>query len=493
MKRLAGLGLALIVWTVVSAHIGSPNVLFEGTAGPYPVRVIVRPPEVVPGLAEVIVRVAAADVQQVLIRPVFWRVGSGGAPTGDVIRRVAGEQNVYSGQLWLMARGAYSVYVSVSGGRGSGTAIVPVSSFATGRLPLPRALGAILVMLGALLVAGLLTIIHAASGESLVPPGEIVGRSRRRRANLITAVSAPLLGLVLFGGAKWWNAEDASYRESMYRSPAADVAVRVQGSHRTLRLAVHDTARFHAIYSPVAPDHGKMMHLFLVKLPTMDEFAHLHPAQSDSLVFTSEVPALSAGRYRVFGDIVLENGLSLTVTNTVDLPEAAAAVTPSDSDDVWTRNTPVTSAAPGAGQPLGDGYTMTWASDNAPIVAKRATDLRFVVRDAKGAVARLQPYLGMAGHAVVLRDDQSVFIHLHPMGTVAAVSQRIFALRDRGDTTARGRLRPDALAADAMPAMTMSGELSFPYEFPQPGRYRIWVQAKPTNRVLTGTFDVAVR
>ena len=39
----------------------------------------------------------------------------------------------------------------------------------------------------------------------------------------------------------------------------------------------------------------------------------------------------------------------------------------------------------------------------------------------------------------------------------------------------------------------MSGQLTFPYEFPKPGRYRIWVQAKPDRRVLTGTFDVDVR
>ncbi len=490
MNRFARTLLVLAAVAVASAHIGSPNVLFDGSAGPYPVRVIVRPPEVVPGLAEVIVRVDAPDVQQVLIRPVFWRAGTAGAPTGDAIAGVSGQKNLYAGQLWLMAYGAYSVYVSVSGPRGSGTAIVPVSSFATGRLPLSRSLGTILLILGGLLVAALLTIIHAASGESLVPPGEPIDPPRRRRANLITAVSAPVLGLVILGGAKWWNAEDSAYRGRIYRSPAADVSVAVDASHRTLRLAVHDTARFRALYAPVAPDHGKMMHLFLVKLPGMDEFAHLHPTQSDSLVFTSEVPALPAGRYRLFGDITLENGLSLTVTNTVNLPAATGSVRPSDSDDAWTSAPPPTRVDSAAVDSLGDGFTMTLSGGRR--VAKQATDLRFVVRDPKGAVASLQPYLGMAGHAVVLRDDQSVFIHLHPMGTVATTSQQIFALRDRGDTTARGRLRPEALAADKMPAMAMSGELKFPYEFPKPGRYRVWVQCKPADRVLTGTFDVDV-
>lgn len=493
MKRFASVALTLAVAIVASAHIGSPNVVFDGNAGAYPVRVIVRPPDVVPGLAEVIVRVDAADARHVLIRPVFWRTGVAGAPAGDEMRRVAGQDRMYTGQLWLMARGAYSVYVTVSGARGSGTAIVPVSAFATGRLPLSPALGGILVVLGVFLVAGLLTIVRAGSGESLVPPGEPFDVAKRRRANLVTAIAAPVLVLAIFGGAKWWKAEDTSYRRVMYASPAAIPTVTVDATHRTLRLAVHDTARFHAIYAPVAPDHGKMMHLFLVRLPAMDAFAHLHPVQSDSLIFTAEVPALPAGRYRMFGDLTLENGLSLTVTNTVDLPDAKGAVAPSDSDDAWTLSPSVPRLASGAATPLGDGFSVAWNGGDTPLVTGRVTDLRFIVRDGKGAVAQLQPYLGMAAHAVVVRDDGSVFIHLHPMGTVATVSQQVFSLRDRGDTTAGGRLRPGALAANAMPAMSMSGELSFPYEFPKPGRYRLWIQVRPDRHVLTGTFDLDVR
>jgi hypothetical protein len=102
----------------------------------------------------------------------------------------------------------------------------------------------------------------------------------------------------------------------------------------------------------------------------------------------------------------------------------------------------------------------------------------------------------MAAHAVVMRDDASVFIHLHPMGTVSMVGQEVFRARDRGDTTARGRLLPGALAPtemSGMAGMTMDGSFSFPYEFPKAGRYRIWVQVKPAGQVLTGVFDVDVR
>ena len=109
LRRLSVVVVVAALCVVASAHIGSPNVLFDGAAGPYAVRVIVRPPEVVPGLAEVTVRVDAPDVEHVVIRPVFWRAGAAGAPAGDDLRRVEGQERLYNGQLWLMSYGAYSV------------------------------------------------------------------------------------------------------------------------------------------------------------------------------------------------------------------------------------------------------------------------------------------------------------------------------------------------------------------------------------------------
>ena len=118
--------------------------------------------------------------------------------------------------------------------------------------------------------------------------------------------------------------------------------------------------------------------------------------------------------------------------------------------------------------------------------------LRFALRGVSGDSVRVEPYLGMPGHAVVIRQDGGVYIHLHPSGTGAMASEVAFALRDRGDTTADGRLRLSD-APMSMGTEQAIGELSFPYAFPSPGRYRVWVQLRIRGRVRTAAWDVAVK
>ena len=487
MTKARSLLIVAAIAVVSSAHVGSPDVFFDGDAGPYKLHIRVAPPNVVPGVAWIFVRTAESDIQRITVRPVFWRAGLTGAPPGDSLTPVPGERELYAGKLWLMSRGAYSVYVDVAGARGRHTAIVPVMAMATARLGLSNSLTAILVVLGLLLFAGLVAIVRAAASDSLVDPGEVPDQGARRRGSLGAIIALPVLAVALFGGANWWKSEDSAYQRTMYRPLVATAAVSKGPRSNSLRFAILDTGPQQLISAPLMADHGKMMHLFLVKESSMSAFAHLHPIRANGSVFVSVIPAIPPGRYFAFADIALETGAAYTVTTTVDIPPPVGDTT-SDPDDSWIADAFGVPAKPGALATLNKTADLRWDGPDS-IVAGRDVALAFSVRNRKGAVIPVEPYLGMVAHAIVIRDDASVFIHLHPMGTVTIASQEAFAQRDRGDTAENGRLRPQREMAMPVP-VTVNGTFSFPYAFPRPGRYRLWVQVKLGKRVETADYEV---
>ena len=136
---------------------------------------------------------------------------------------------------------------------------------------------------------------------------------------------------------------------------------------------------------------------------------------------------------------------------------------------------------------------MEWQTDGVIAEGKPAT-LRFTVRNADGSPAQLEPYMGMPAHAVVARDDGSVFVHLHPMGTISMASQMAFAMRQPGDTIAGtlGKRLSAAEMSTMQHAPVTVGTVSFPYAFPKAGSYRIWVQVKLSGKVTTAVFDARV-
>lgn len=489
-RRTAAATGALAAMALLAAHVGSPNVFYEGSAGPYPVRVVIRPPGVIPGLAEISVRVPSGDVRRVTVQPVRWDLGTRGAPRPDPALPVEGEPRLWSAQLWFMDFGSYSVHVAVEGAAGRGTVIVPVPAVATQTLRMKRGMALGLAGLGLFLFVGALTIVGAAAREAVLPPGEVPDAARRRTSWIARAIAVPVLALLVLGGSRWWDAEDRAYASNLYEAPETRATAAVVAGARVLTLAITDSTW--GRFSPLMPDHGKLMHMFLVREPGMDAFAHVHPVRADSTSFRLAVPAaLPAGTYRLYADVVHESGFPQTFVTRVTLPSApsaqAAAV---DADDSWQ----VGGGAAGNIVRLEDGSTMTWERDPG-LQAGRETTLRFQVTDPAGAPAPLQPYMGMMSHAAVSRDDGSVFVHLHPAGSVSMTAQQLFAQRERGDTTRTpdGQLVVRATAHAMHAAGGEPGVVSFPYEFPKSGRYRIWVQVKRDGRVLTGAFDADVR
>jgi hypothetical protein len=184
----------------------------------------------------------------------------------------------------------------------------------------------------------------------------------------------------------------------------------------------------------------------------------------------------------MYADVVHAQGLTDTITATVQVP-AASQYEPSDPDDSWTNEPPSSSRV----AKLSDGSTMEW-EDSHPLVAGKLESLRFTVRSADGTPVELEPYLGMAGHAVITRDDGSVFVHVHPSGTVSMAAQEAFMKK----VNAAG-VTDQMQSMHAGHEMKMAPTVVFPYSFPKAGSYRVWVQVKRNGKILTGGFAAEVR
>jgi len=489
---------ALIALT--SAHIGSRDTFFQGKAGPYEVNVRVFPPDAVPGIAWAYVRTAESDIDSIRVRPVYWKAGEKGAPPAERADTVPGQKGLYAQKMWLMSRGSYTIAVDVHGKRGVGQVAVPVMALATTRLGLSLPFALMLAAFGIILFFGLVSIVRAAASDSLVDPAVVPNNLDRRRGSLGAVIAAPILLVLIFAGARWWRGEDSSYDQTIYKPLAAEATVVSGPLGHTLRLAIRDTSGQNLLRDSLMPDHGKLMHLFMVKTQSMSSFAHLHPARDRNGVFVTAIPALPEGRYHVFGDFVLETGASYTVTTDVEVPAPVMDVT-SDPDDSWIYAAFGVPAAKGARSELAPDLALQWESADS-IVAGRDVVLDFTVRGPRNTVVTVEPYLGMAAHAVVIREDASVFVHLHPMGSMSMATMQAFELRNRGDTTADGRLMlsRDSMASMKSPGASrrvkepeFDGHFSFPFAFPNAGRYRLWVQVKKGGRVYTADYEVTVR
>jgi len=490
----------LCVWGLwigvpATAHVGSPDVFYEGDAGPYHLFVVVRVPQVIPGVAEVEVRSPTGDVAEVRI--VALRLAGGEAervPTSELIERSKQDPHWFTGSLWFMESGTMQVRVQVSGTKGKGELAVPVPAIAQRKLPMTKPLAAGLFALLLLLTLGALSIVVAGAREAELPAGGTPSPIDQRRARRVLLVSGFLLFSLLCLGKLWWNAEDAAAAARVYAAPRVSATL-AGGNRLVLSMQANrdgggtlDAKAGTAYLSDLIPDHGHLMHLFLIRVPAMDRFAHLHPDKSGNAQFDIELPAMAAGHYQVFADIVHQSGFPATMVGEIDLPDISGANAGGD-DCEWSGAAVGAVANHTAESPLPDGGRMAWVQPETSLQAGVPTSFRFRVEDHDGNSARdLELYMGMAGHAEFVRSDLTTFAHVHPAGSVSMAAVELAQASLLESLTQE--------QAATTPAMAMSGplspEVSFPYGFPRPGEYRIFVQVKRAGRIETGVFDARV-
>jgi hypothetical protein len=381
-----------------------------------------------------------------------------------------------------MRAGSWKIRITVEGGRGSGELSVPIPALARTIRAMPSYLGGLLVAVLALLVSALIAIVGASLRESDLPEGAQPDGRRRARGRRGMLVTGAVLALGIFGGRRWWNDEASLYRRIVYK-PLGVAVTRPAPDTLSLSLVDPGWLKWRRT-DDLLPDHGHLMHLFLVRTPGLDAIAHLHPRRAADGSFTQAAPPLPGGAYRLFGDVVHANGLDETVTTSLDLGDGADRAAGALDADRFDQDDAVaqlpraaTVQAPAFAFADGSG-SLRWVDARTP----RAGQTVVLAVEAAGAdgrpLAGVEPYMGMAGHAMIVARDGTVFAHIHPTGSVPMAAM---ALVD------------DKLVDHAHHhGMVFPPLVRFPCVFPRPGAYRVFVQVKIGGRIQTAAWDVDV-
>jgi len=478
VTRVLAAAALLIAWpAIAAAHVGSPDVFLDTQAGPYRVLVTVRPPHAIPGVADVEVQSPANELTHVQIVPLpLTGPGAQFAPTPDVAVRAANTPSLFTGHLWVMTAGSWQVRVTVHGDRGDGALSVPVPTLPQTTLAMTTPLRVLLAIFMLLLCGGFVAIASAIAREGRLAVGEAAGPAAVRRGRIAGAVAALLTIVVVLLGNRWWSAEASAYARYVYKPLETAPSVAADGR---LTLSLHDPGWIASRrVDDFVPDHDHLMHLFVVS-PTLDRFWHLHPDEREPATFVQRLPDMPAGRYELFGDLVHATGVPETVTGA--LTTDAIHGTPLAGDDsAWTARAGAAVSVADADPPAVPQGRIVWDRNDTPIAARKLTVFTFLIENVDGSPADdLELYMGMPGHAVFVKRDRRVFAHVHPTGSAPMAAMQIAA----GTTEAA----PHQHVMAALPP-----KVSFPYGFPEPGDYRIFVQVKRRGVVQTAAFDTTI-
>jgi len=551
--------ICLLQFNFVYAHVGSPDVALESMVGPYHALISIKPSGAIPGTATLSLFVDNGSGINVYARPIYFSYGKNASPPSDRLDAVPGHPGQFEGIVWLMDNGSASIELSIAGPLGKGEILVPIVAISTVQQKLPATTAYILIALGAFLLILLITIGGLSVSEAITERGKPIPANRKRARRIAFGFTAVFCMLAIYTGNAWWQSKVKVYSKYLFKPMHANYHLEQKTGFDELRLTI-DTANSQRkkLLPYIIPDHGKIMHLFIIRFPDMDVFAHLHPERTDLLNFTTKLPTLPGGKYLAYADIVYNSGFTETMKDTFVMNNSYANVNPkfdsvlSDPDDALALSGPFKwgATAQNKNKPAGNDPKRMQTKDGTTIkMDERENDanyqsgqlylLLFSLCDKTGQPVKPDLYMGMRGHAIIIRSDGNVFAHIHPVGTYSMAAQT--SLLDRMNLPENQYSYPDETlfrdsvdrllnnlknmsedernaylmnemkmptastnqANENMPGMapghSMTGmddgnnTVSFPYTFPSPGKYRIWVQVKVNGQIVTAAFDRNVK
>lgn len=119
--------------------------------------------------------------------------------------------------------------------------------------------------------------------ESRLDPGLLPTPNRVRAGRIAMALAFAIVVVALWFGNRWWGNEATSYSREVYK-PLNMMASLSAPALLTLHLKdpgwLNDPG-WHSLFTrsidDFIPDHGHLMHLYLIREPGLDVIYHLHP------------------------------------------------------------------------------------------------------------------------------------------------------------------------------------------------------------------------
>jgi hypothetical protein len=296
------------------------------------------------------------------------------------------------------------------------------------------------------------------------------------------------LSAIIYGGKSWWDNIDTAYQNNIFQTLENKIEILDNGKEKFMSIEIVDELWKQNRMSDIIPDHGKIMHIYLIR-EDYESLAHLHPSRTDNNdIFIVNMPPVDFGEYYLFMDVTHETGFSHTMTNKIIYKEKNVVFrdlmknVERDSDDSWILNS--------------NENRITWIDNKPSYKSGDNIDLEFqVMKD--GEPAALEPYISMGGHAALLKKDQTVFVHIHPIGTISMASQELFQenyiqdIVDQDDICFFGFVNDST--ENNYSNISPNGEVSFPaINLENTGEYGLWVQVKSDGEVITQKFDFEI-
>ena len=156
-----------------------------------------------------------------------------------------------------------------------------------------------MIVLLLVLTIGIVSIVGAGAREAKLDPGAQTPANNSRRARTIMIITAIVVIAAVYFGRSWWDSEAVDYQRNVnyYTPPRAET--KLENGNRLIITAAGNDPNWNRNINlaDVIPDHGHLMHLFLIST-RRNEF---HVASSSGL----------SQRWRVRGRIALAAGRSL--------------------------------------------------------------------------------------------------------------------------------------------------------------------------------------